>query len=227
MVSKKCIKLVLSGMVALSLAGCKTEVNVNTYISDAFSNDNVTTPATMLLEIPSCSSQDEYSGKVLAIFSTSSEAKITGCEQKGMESFLAISLNAEIASKNSNHDLIIFREIIETTVDVEGGTYEVRGLKAHLNTNFITRVQTLLSENFQTLTYDDIKLEVTINNDERNDTFVTANYVWVDNEPYATFYKQKLPRRGRVNLKFSNLLSDLALRNKQPNVAYVYRSADR
>ena len=59
----------------------KAEFLVEAYVSDAFLDENINTPASMKVEIPSCGSQSEYEGKILSLFTTSN-AKILGCEEE-------------------------------------------------------------------------------------------------------------------------------------------------
>ena len=65
--------------------------------------------------------------------------------------------------------------------------------------------------------------EILINNDEKGDILVTAYQLWVDGEPFESFRRQPLSRRGTYKLKFSNLVSDLILNHQMPIVAYIYR----
>lgn len=203
-------------------AGCKSEFLVETYVSDAYLDENVDTPAVMRVEIPSCSSRSEHEDKILSLFESGSNAKITGCEEEGLNSFIAVSLDAEIASKNSKRDLIIFRDILND-LEIEGQTYEVRALKPVISEGFLQRVNTLMQESMQTLSYDDIKFEIALNNDERREVFVTSYNLWVDGMPFEAYRRQPLKRRGKITLTFSNLTSDLILRKKMPVVAYIGR----
>ena len=80
-----------------------------------------------------------------------------------------------------------------------------------------------MQENMQTLSYDNIKFEIALNNDERKEVFVTSYNLWVDGEPFEVYRRQALERRKKIKLTFSNLTSDLILRNKMPVAAYVAR----
>ena len=204
------------------LVACKSEFLVEAYVSDAFLDENINTPASMKVEIPSCASQSEYEGKIISLFDSTSNAKILGCEEKGMESFMVVSLDAEMATETSKRDLILFRESFGD-LEIDGTLYEVMALKPVISGDFLQRVNSLMEENMQTLSYENVKFEIALNNDEREDAIITAYNLWVDGKPFQNYRRQFLKRRGKITLTFSNLTSDLILQNKMPIVTFVGR----
>lgn len=205
-----------------ALVACKSEFLVEAYVSDAFLDENINTPASMKVEIPSCASQSEYEGKIISLFDSTSNAKILGCEEKGMESFMVVSLDAEMATETSKRDLILFRESFGD-LEIDGTLYEVMALKPVISGDFLQRVNSLMEENMQTLSYENVKFEIALNNDERGDAIITAYNLWVDGKPFQNYRRQFLKRRGKITLTFSNLTSDLILQNKMPIVTFVGR----
>lgn len=218
----KSFKVVLLLLALSFLGACKSDFLVEAYVSDAFLDEKIDTPAVMRVEIPTCSSQAEYEGKILSLFGSGSNAKITGCEQEGMNSLMAVSIDAEIASESSERDLIIFRDVLDD-IEINGNTYESRALKPVISADFLQRVNSLMKENMQTLSYENVKFEIALNNDEREEVIISSYNLWVDGEPFETYRRQPLKRRGKITLTFSNLTSDLILRNKMPVVAYIGR----
>lgn len=204
------------------LVACKSEFLVEAYVSDAFLDENINTPASMKVEIPSCGSQSEYEGKIISLFDSTSNAKILGCEEKGMESFMVVSLDAEMATETSKRDLILFRESFGD-LEIDGTLYEVMALKPVISGDFLQRVNSLMEENMQTVSYENVKFEIALNNDEREDAIITAYNLWVDGKPFQNYRRQFLKRRGKITLTFSNLTSDLILQNKLPIVTFVGR----
>lgn len=204
------------------LVACKSEFLVEAYVSDAFLDENINTPASMKVEIPSCGSQSEYEEKIISLFDSTSNAKILGCEEKGMESFMVVSLDAEMATETSKRDLILFRESFGD-LEIDGTLYEVMALKPVISGDFLQRVNSLMEENMQTLSYENVKFEIALNNDEREDAIITAYNLWVDGKPFQNYRRQFLKRRGKITLTFSNLTSDLILQNKMPIVTFVGR----
>ena len=75
----------------------------------------------------------------------------------------------------------------------------------------------------QTVSYENVKFEIALNNDEREDAIITAYNLWVDGKPFQNYRRQFLKRRGKITLTFSNLTSDLILQNKMPIVTFVGR----
>lgn len=218
----KSFKVVLFLSVLSFLGACKSDFLVEAYVSDAFVDENIDTPAVMRVEIPSCSSQAEYEGKILSLFASDSNAKITGCEQEGMNSLIAVSIDAEMASENSKRDLIIFRDVLDD-IEIDGNAYEARALKPVISDAFLQRVNSLMQENMQTLSYENVKFQIALNNDEREEVIITSYNLWVDGEPFESYRRQPLKRRGKIMLTFSNLTSDLILKSKMPVVAYIGR----
>ena len=204
------------------LVACKSEFLVEAYVSDAFLDENINTPASMKVEIPSCGSQSEYEGKIISLFDSTSNAKILGCEEKGMESFMVVSLDAEMATETSKRDLILFRESFGD-LEIDGTLYEVMALKPVISGDFLQRVNSLMEENMQTVSYENVKFEIALNNDEMEDAIITAYNLWVDGKPFQNYRRQFLKRRGKITLTFSNLTSDLILQNKMPIVTFVGR----
>ena len=207
---------------ALMLGACKAEFSVDTFVSDMFAAEEIDTPAIMKVEIPSCSEQSEYEGKILALFNTDSQASLTGCQNEGMTSFLVVSLFANVTSDSSSRDLVIFR-VKTDPVEHEGKSYEVMAAHPAINSDFLKRVDSLMQENFQTLSYENILFSITLNNDDRGTALVTTGWAWIDGEPYSTYRRQPIKRRQKVEIKYSNLMSDLILQDKKPNALYVYR----
>jgi len=162
---------------------------------------------------------------VLALFDAGSKAKIVGCEEQGMNSMLVVSIAAEIATENSSRDIILFRENADN-VEQEGQTFEVRGLKPLISPNFLARVNSLMQENMQSLSYEKITIQFSLNNDERENVLITSSNLWVNGNPYQRFYRQELQRREKIELTFSNVMSDLVIRGEQPLAVYVYRKID-
>lgn len=217
--------LIPKAVLALSffvLVACKSEFLVEAYVSDAFLDENINTPASMRVEIPSCGSQSEYEGKIISLFDSTSNAKILGCEEEGMEAFMVVSLDAEMATETSKRDLILFRESFGD-LEIDGTLYEVMGLKPVISGDFLERVNSFMEENMQTLSYENAKFEIALNNDEREDAIISAYNLWVDGKPFQSYRRQFLKRRGKIILTFSNLTSDLILQNKMPIVTFVGR----
>lgn len=211
----------------LSLSSCKVNFLVDVYSSDIFLDKNVITPAKVKIEIPSCSVEKvtEYGEKILALFSQASKAKIVGCEQENMASMLIVSFNAEMISQHSDFDVNIFRApIIEDIKD--GITYEMRSIAVALNPHFLSRIKSLLEQNYQTLSYDDVKIEISLNNDDKDVIIVAGWFVWVDGQAYEK-YENQLEKREKIHLLFPNVISDLILQQKQPVLLTVIRPKDK
>lgn len=209
----------------ITIIGCKSDFHIDVYSSDLFLNENVDTPAQMMVEIPTCSDRTDYEKKVLALFDSASKAEVVGCEEQGMNSMLVVSIAAEISTEESSRDVILFRQNADD-VEQDGQTYEVRGLKPMISPNFLARVNSLMQENMQSLSYEKITVRFSVNNDERENVLITGTNLWVNGNPHQQYYRQELERREKIELTLSNVMSDLMIRGEQPLAVYVYRKKD-
>ena len=209
-------------MATILLSACNSDFKIDIFSSDFFLSENVKTPAEMAVGIPSCKSErlEKYKTQILSMFATNSNAKVVGCERRGMDSMLLVSIDAEIASETSNADVILFRKNFPDLTH-EDKNYEVRGVSPMLSANFIQRVKSMMKSNMQRLNYDSVSLAVTLNNDGREDLLVTGYNLWVNGEPKERFRREKLSRRQKLDLRFSNITSDLILRGSAPIIFFV------
>lgn len=205
---------------ATLLAACRTDFYVETFVSDLFLAEAVETPAKMKVEIPSCGDREEYEPKILALFQDDSKAKITDCVDEGMNSMLVVSMTALVSTEGSPADLTLFRESFGES-EVEGVNYTWMGVKPSINPDFIKRVQMLMEENLQSLKYENIKLEIELNNDTRGSILYSTNFAWVDGQPFTARHRQPLGRRENAVFTFPDVTSDLVLQNQQPLVLYA------
>ena len=198
------------------LSACKTDVILEVFASDFFIDENISTPAQMKIPIPTCGELSDYEDSILAIFTDVSDAKIAGCEEEGYDSVVLVSLFAEIASGNSYYDLALFRS---PPIEYDGQSYVSLSLAA--NSEFITRILALMEDNFLSLSYEDLSLEVELSNDTRGDILAGAAYAWVDGVPYENFSPQVMSHRDKLLVKYPSIFSDLLLREGQPTLIYV------
>ena len=211
---------------AVSLSACRTDFLVDIYSSDLFIDESVSTPAEMKFQITSWDSDDrsEYERKTLALFATQSNPKMIGCEEIGMTSLLVVAFDAEILSPGTRSyaDVTLTRQRFDDE-RVDGDTYGVVGLVPTINPDFLQRVDALLSENYTSMSYEDLNVGLVLNNDERNTVFAQASDVWVDGKPYQNYDFKPLKRRQRIGLRYSYLFSDLLLRGDRPIAIKIYR----
>ena len=220
---RQSINYIIPLLSILVLCSCKTEFSIDTYTSDFFIEDNVETTATMSVEIPSCDSKEieEYREEFLSLFSNNANAKIIDCKKEGLTDFLVAQLSADIASENSDKDLVIFR-IKEPDKTIEDITYSITRVTASLNKNFLTRVDMLMEKNYQKLKFENISFELNLINDSKKDINYTARYVWVNNEPYLEKFRETIKNREKIIIRTNNLVNELILNHKQPVIFFLY-----
>ena len=216
--------LKVTGLIAtLLLGGCRSVFEIDTYSSDLFVDKNIDTPAQMKVEIPTCTDRSEYENKIIALFDAGSRAKIVGCEEQGMSSMLVVSIAVEMASETSSRDLILFREKAPD-LEHDGRVYEVRGIKPVFSSSFIQRVNSLMEQNLQKFSYDNLSIQFGVNNDESGDILISGNTLWVDGNPYQRFHRQPLARRQKFDMRLSDVMSDLVIKGKMPIAFWVLRT---
>ena len=198
---------------ALLLTGCQVEFNSEIYAQDVFSDENLTFPAQLRVQISSCASdkRQQTDAAVLALFSAASKAKLAGCDRVGMNSMLAVSFVAEISSTSGESDLVLLR------AHQDDASTEVR---IFLKPVFLHRVNALLKENYQSLDYDDVSIRITVHNDERTPVSVNIISGWLDGQAGQHLTKT-INRREKVEILSSNVVSALALKEQKPLVAVL------
>lgn len=216
--------LALSGLIALT--ACRTDFALDVYTSDAFAEKNLLTPAVMRAEISSCSSDNrrDYERNVLSLFTESSEPKIIGCSEEGMNSLLEIGFMAEVTSNSSNADIVLVRNKMDN-YEFEGKSYEHMSILLSIHSDFLERVDNLMERNYEILSYEDIDIKFNINNDLDADVLVTTFVAWVDGEPYMSYSRVPLKRREKISIQTSKVISDLTLRGELPVAFYLTRVA--
>jgi hypothetical protein len=208
-------KLVIASVIlVMFLSGCKTIVTSNIYTEDVFSDENTEVPVEMKLEVSSCTGEhlEEAKTDVLALFSSTSNAAIAGCESEGFDSFLLISIVGTMASENAQSDVIIFRRSFTDSSEI--------GLAVVLSPNFLNRVNNLASSSMQTISHDDFEFIFNIHNDSGTEIEVYSDLGWLNGE--ASLDRTSVIKKRKIlEYKTSDVISALILEQKQPVVLWV------
>jgi len=198
-----------AGVGLIILSGCKVDVTADIYSRDVFASENLTFPAQLSVEVPTCKKEkiDELSGEVLAVFSRPSEASVVGCERDGMDSMLTVNFTGEMVDSESEYDLTIFR------------TKEPKFayLTAAFNSNFQKRVQQLMSSRMMSMDYDDLTISFTLNNDLPGELEYSLVSGWVDGKPGQRI-RGTLDRREKVHVVRTKVVSQMVMENMQPEL---------
>ena len=135
---------------------------------------------------------------------------------------LLVSTNAEIVSNSPTADFSLVR-VSPSDLKQESKGYETRGIRLVISERFLRRSKEMMKENMQTLSYDQIKIKGFVNNDEADDVMVSGGNLWVNGEPFENYNRQKLSRRQKIKLEFSDVTNALILNRKSPVGFYVSR----
>ncbi len=201
----------LMGVAALSIlaAGCEVDVKSDIYSRDVFASENLTFPTQMRVEVPSCSKEkvNESAPQILAVFSDVSEASVAGCERDGMDSMLVVNFTGEMVDSESGYDFAIFRN----------KQPEFTYLTAAFNSNFQTRVEQLMSNQYSSLEPEGLTISFTLNNDLPGEVSYIVLSGWVDGEPGHRI-QGSLDRREKIHVRLPKVVSHLILKNAQPDL---------
>jgi len=128
-----------------------------------------------------------------------------------LTSLLQIEFTGEVSSSESSADLVMFRSQNDS-----GQTY----VMPDLNTNFTTRVNRILEDNFQELTFESVKIVFQLHNDLDNtiEYFLPSGRV---NGTPGQYISGQLERREKIFVRTPDIISELTLKGKQPIVLFV------
>jgi hypothetical protein len=222
---QKPVKALLTLIFFGILSSCKTDFLFDIYASDLFLDEKIKTSAQVEFEVSSCKSErlEEKKEEVLKLFSIGSNPKVVGCEERGMNSMLLVSTTAEIVSNSSSADFSLVR-VSSPDLKQESKVYETRGIRLVISERFLRKSKEMMKENGQTISHGEIKIKIFINNDEADDIIVSGNNLWVNGEPYESYNRQKISRRQKIKLEFSDVTNALILNRKSPVGFYVGRN---
>jgi len=205
------VSVILAG--GLFLAACRVDFSSELYSRDVISTENLGFPALLEVEVPSCTSDDrpQYERKILSVFSKSSEATIIGCRDDAFTSLLQVDFRGELSSSSSSADLVMFRGQNDA-----GQTY----IMPDLNRDFVTRVNQVLDENFQELTFENVEIAFELHNDSDGVVEYFLPSGWVDGDP-GQYIEGTLERREKMLVRTPDVISDLTLEGQQPVVIFL------
>ena len=209
----------------LGLSACQNDLGLEVYTTDVFSDANLTVPATLAVEIPSCSSDDraDYERGILGLFSSVSEARFVGCSS-GFTSQLEFSFLAEITTKQSNYDIALFRNILDSRT-IQDKDYDAIGVSVAANQQFLQRVEAVYADSIARFSYDDLSISLQFRNDADDGVVTSSHYAWVDGSPVTFGQNFEVDRRGILNIEFADIYSDMLVRGQQPIILWVYRQS--
>lgn len=207
------LKTTMFLVAAVFLTGCRVDFSSELYARDIFSDENLTFPALLEIEVPSCNSDDrpKYEREILSVFSGASEAAVVGCRNDSLTSLLQVKFKGELTSSESSADMVMGRGENDA-----GSTY----LMPDLNKDFLSRVNRVLEDNFQELEYQNVNIAFELHNDLDSAIEYSMLSGWVNGEP-GQYINGELQRREKINVRTPDIIADLTLNNKQPIAIFV------
>ncbi len=197
---------------SIMLTGCEIELDADLYVTDIeiVHEQPQAFQAQLAIEVPTCKSEKiaDIGPKVLALFDANSNATIAGCNNKGMTSLLGVVFEGELTSGEPTRDLTIVRVQTDENTAV---------LKPVLNPKFMQRVNALLQENMQSLSFKSTTMTVTLHNDRSDPVSYVVPEGWIDDQPVQGGFGE-LERRQKVKVRGSNVLSALLLDGSRPTI---------
>jgi hypothetical protein len=195
------------------LPGCKVDIQGELYAQDLLAQQVLEFPAQMSFEVPSCRSEQrpQYERQMLLLYAESSRARVAGCREMGMDSMVVVDFRGEIASRDSDADLVVLREALDTGQTV---------LRLRMHPRFIARVESLQKSNHQRLRPERLTVGFDLHNDHPTPVVLNVRDVWVNGKPTQAA-KLELQRRDKVTLGMSNVFSSLIVNGGAPFIGMI------
>lgn len=215
-------------VLSVGLFGCKLDFSTTIYSTDAFSTDDLTTPARLTFGVGSCDSdrRSALEASILSTFAIGSEARVIGCD----DGDITVSFDALLTDSSEahpNYDITFNRTRWDDTFDIEGQLYEAVTISALMSDQFVTNLKQLARENYTSISYDETKIFVDLHNDHRGSIAHTTHYTWIDGVPVEMNRRTLMKRRNTVNFRFTNLTSERLWFGYPTFVMHLYQPIDQ
>lgn len=130
---------------------------------------------------------------------------------------IAASIVSEnIPSKPDEHFKLVRVNIPD--IEQEKKFFETRGIKLKLSEEFLNLINKKLN-----LAPRDIKVKISIKNNQDDDLLVTGSDFWIDGDPHEQIRNEKLSPGQEATIEFSELANALVLSKRSPVSFYVTR----
>ena len=188
------------------LSGCKFNVTADLYIADIREvvlkeNSNLTTSATLEVEVPSQEKCNESSDELIRLMEgLVLNLSPRGCVDIGFSTYLLLDtdipiVNGMIAWEQADTLLGVMTLISDNVVQV----YMMNNLE-----KFEILSKRVRDEHFQSLDISKSIIKVILNNDAQTET-ITARGVFLNGDPVDNFEEYELKRRKELEIKLSNV----------------------
>ena len=189
------------------LSACKFNLISELYLSDLREvalneNTELTTPATLEIEIPSEEKCQEYSTKLTNLMEgLISGISPKGCEDRGYDTYLLIDVQIPIVNGfDAWHEIDLLFGILLSVSDEETSVYMMNNLEKY---EILTK--RIYDEFYQTLDISKSKITIVLNNIQQQDEVILTRGVFLDNTPVDNFREFVLKRRDRIDITLSNV----------------------
>ena len=194
------------------LCGCKTELDVNLFITDikevSIKKQPLLAESLIRVEIPSEDQLKEYQTKILNIIGRYFEAKEQRLQHEAREftSFAKAVVGVTVThSQDSNPKSVIWLSTAQTSNGIIDLYIKVD------KTGFKAFSDDVENEFMDKIKADELTIIVRLQNDERNPVKVRVTSSWVDGQPIPLTKTYEIDRRKSITIKLSKIATANAL----------------
>jgi len=204
----------------LFLQGCKFSLSPEVYVSDLLDlkGELITIPTTVKLEVISKDSFTESKDRITMILQDYfGKVSKVSYEQDGFNSYYVAQVDIPIVKDQNQEKELGYTIFLIRLVDNKEGI----GLVLTFNRPLFNSLKDRIFKEFsQTISAEDMSLDITLVNDLKNDVNLEAQGVYLDKNPYPFMSNYTLGRREKVNIVFSDVLRDYLI--KSGDVEFIY-----
>lgn len=206
---KKLLSLITVAGLVVVTAGCKLNMRSEAYVSDLRAVANgaagITTPATLMAEIPSHDECDKYTAAFSQVMhGLMRDFSPKGCEQEGMNSYLLVEAQLPLVHSDETWKQAdsLFGILTTSASAIEQGI----GVALIMDLQKYNTLNTRMDDEFsQKIDLAASRLTMVLNNDERGAGEYLTQGVFVDESPVIEKQAFALKRRQQDEIRISNV----------------------
>ena len=214
----KKIFVMFSLFIVLLISACKLDTTVDIYVGDLSDalEDDLQTNGKLFVQMPSSDECEDKSAKIIEIISKyMNEVKNEGCDSQDMESYLKLSAKFTITAKEESDET--YNVYVEDADDL--------GLKVSFkidSAKFSSLNSEINSEFNQEIELAKSTMKFELNNDLRETVLLSSiGSLSINNAPHVQVEEMELKRRDKVEIRFSNIHSELLEKERITPLFYL------
>jgi len=208
----------------LFLQGCKFSLSPEVYVSDLLdlkggAGNSINIPTTIKLEVISKDSFTENKDQITMILQDYfGKVSKVSYEQDGFNNYYVAQVNIPAVKEQKQEKGLGYAIFLIRLVDDKEGVRLVLSFNKSVFNSLRDRI---FKEFSQTISADDMSLDINLVNDLKNDITLDVQSVYIDKYPYPFRSRYLLGRREKINIVFSDVLRDYLIRSGDAEFVYI------